>query len=117
MPVDALWTQKVQNMPMIARIWRGRVRPGLGHEYTAFLRERAIPDYRSIPGNLGAWVLAAGSTENNATEIITLSFWDSLDSIASFAGSDITIAKYYPEDQKYLMDFPERVEHYDLFER
>lgn len=101
---------------MIARIWRGRVQPGLGHEYVAFLRERAIPDYRSISGNLGAWVLH-GDAGENGTEVITLSFWDSLDSIERFAGTDNTIAKYYPEDQMYLVDFPERVEHYELFDR
>ena len=47
-------------------------------------------------------------------EVITLSFWDTREAIAAFAGEPIDRARYYPEDEAYLLDFPERVEHYDL---
>lgn len=100
---------------MIARIWHGKVRSELSDEYVRFLRARAIPDYRSVEGNRGAWVLANRGDE--FTEVITLSFWDSLESIKRFAGDPVDVAKYYPEDAGYLIDFPERVRHFELWEK
>lgn len=100
---------------MIARIWRGRVRRENADAYVTFLRERAIPDYDRVPGNRGAWVLRR-DTGSDETIVITLSFWDNQSSIEAFAGSDVTIAKYYPEDDAFLLDFPERVEHFELFD-
>jgi hypothetical protein len=35
--------------------------------------------------------------------------------IKNFAGTDFEKAKYYPEDKNYLIDFPERVVHYEVF--
>jgi hypothetical protein len=37
---------------MIARLWHGRVPTARADAYAAFLEMRAVPDYRSIPGNL-----------------------------------------------------------------
>jgi hypothetical protein len=42
---------------MIARIWHGRVLSEKSAEYRAFLAARAIPDYRSTPGNRGVYLL------------------------------------------------------------
>jgi heme-degrading monooxygenase HmoA len=47
-------------------------------------------------------------------DVLTLSFWDSLESIARFAGEPIERARYYPQDENYLLDFPEAVEHFDV---
>jgi hypothetical protein len=41
-----------------------------------------------------------------------LSWWDGWDSIRGFAGDDIEAAKYYPEDEEYLIDQEEIVRHY-----
>jgi len=38
-------------------------------------------------------------------QFVTLSFWESRDAIVAFAGTDIEAAKYYPEDEKYLLEF------------
>lgn len=100
---------------MIARIWRGRVRRGKADEYVRFLRERAIPDYRSVEGNRGAFVLRR-DVSGDETSVITLSFWESIRAIERFAGADYAVAKYYPEDDAFLLDFPEHVEHYELFD-
>jgi len=34
---------------------------------------------------------------------MTLSFWESRGAIVALAGADIEVAKYYPEDEKYLL--------------
>lgn len=97
---------------MIARVWRGRVRPGLLAEYRRYVADACLPDYRATPGNLGAYVLTKEGVDHG--DVITLSFWDSYESIARFAGKDIERARYYPEDPNFLLDFPERVEHFDV---
>jgi heme-degrading monooxygenase HmoA len=47
-------------------------------------------------------------------EFLTLSFWDSEDAIRGFAGEDIGKAVFYPEDDSYLVDREERVQHYEV---
>ncbi len=96
---------------MIARVWRGRTRAADLATYRRYVEETGLSDYFRTAGNRGAFIFTR--IENEVGEIVTLSFWDSLDSIRAFAGDDINKARYYPEDEKYLLDFPEFVEHYD----
>jgi hypothetical protein len=97
---------------MIARIWRGRVRSGLLSEYRGYIAKTGLADYQATPGNRGAYMLTRDC--DGYGEVITFSLWDDLQSIVAFAGDDVTLARYYPEDQRFLLDFPERVEHYDV---
>jgi heme-degrading monooxygenase HmoA len=97
---------------MIARLWHGRVPSSKAEAYRAFLNARAIPDYRSIPGNLSVHVLER--REGDVTHFITLTFWEGLDAIRAFAGEDLERAKYYPEDAGFLLEFEPGVVHYDV---
>lgn len=97
---------------MIARLWHGRVPTDKAAAYRDFLNRRAIPDYRSVAGNLSVHVLQR--PDGDVTHFVTLTFWDSLDAIRNFAGEDLEQAKYYPEDQGYLLEFEPRVIHYDV---
>ena len=42
---------------MIFRMWHGVTSRSKADAYEAFLEQRAIPDYRSVPGNLSVEVL------------------------------------------------------------
>jgi heme-degrading monooxygenase HmoA len=97
---------------MIARLWHGRVPSSKAEAYRAFLNARAIPDYRSIPGNLSVHVLER--REGDVTHFMTLTFWESLDAIRAFAGEELERAKYYPEDARFLLEFEPGVVHYDV---
>ncbi len=97
---------------MIARVWRGRVHSGMLDEYRAYIGQTGLTDYRATPGNQGAWMFTREC--DGYGEVITVSLWDREESIAPFAGEDLTKARYYPEDERFLLDFPERVEHYDV---
>jgi heme-degrading monooxygenase HmoA len=97
---------------MIARMWHGRVPTSKANAYAAFLRERAIPDYRSVKGNLSVSILER--QEGEVTSFITLTFWESLDAIRGFAGKDAEVAKYYPEDRDFLLEFEPTVVHYEV---
>lgn len=98
---------------MIARIWHGRVRANDLHDYAGYVASTGIQEYKATPGNRGAFLLA--KTEGDVAHVVTLSFWESLDAIRAFAGPDATLARYYPLDERYLLEFPERVEHFEIF--
>ena len=95
----------VLQVTMIARIWRGRVRPGLLEEYRSYIEGTGLRDYAQTPGNRDAYMLTREGPEYG--EVTTLSFWDNEAALSAFAGDDITRARYYPEDQRFLVDFPE----------
>ena len=97
---------------MIARMWHGRVPTSKAKEYHEFTNGRAIPDYQSVKGNLSVYVLER--QDGDVTHFITLTFWDNLESTKGFAGQDINVAKYYPEDKNILLGFEPTVVHYEV---
>lgn len=78
----------------------------------AYVQATGIVGYKKTPGNLGA-IIATRDIDAQRTEIVTLSWWQDEASIKAFAGSDISRARYYPEDGRYLLTRPEIVQHYD----
>ncbi|MFE3448865.1 antibiotic biosynthesis monooxygenase family protein [Nonomuraea sp. NPDC059194] len=100
---------------MIARIWHGTTPIEKSAAYLRLMREVAIPDYRSTPGNRAAYVLHR--EEDGVAHFCTLTFWDSEESIAAFAGDDVTVAKYYDFDGDYLLAKEPRVTHYHLYDQ
>jgi heme-degrading monooxygenase HmoA len=97
---------------MIARLWHGVTRADQAEAYAAFLRDRALPDYRAVPGNQAAYVLRR--IEGGEAHFVTLTFWSSPEAIQAFAGPQIEQAKYYPEDSGFLLSFEPTVLHYDV---
>ena len=97
---------------MISRMWHGRVPTSKAKAYREFLNSRAIPDYRSVEGNLSVHILERA--EGEITHFITLTFWKNLDVIKTFAGQDVEAAKYYPEDKDFLLEFEPKVVHYEV---
>jgi heme-degrading monooxygenase HmoA len=93
-------------------MWHGRVPTNKAQAYRAFVNNRAIPDYRSVPGNISVHILER--KEGEITHFITMTFWENLDAIRGFAGDDIERAKYYPEDQDFLIEFEPNVVHYEV---
>ena len=96
----------------IMREWRAEVRRALKDEYVAYVKATGIAGYRQAPGNLGALV-ATRDIDAERTEIVTLSWWKDEASIKAFAGSDISRARYYPEDDRFLLTRPDTAQHYD----
>lgn len=100
---------------MMFRMWHGTTARGKADGYGRFLVERAIPDYRSVPGNLDVSILRRD--EGDLSHFLTITHWVSEDAIRAFAGSDVLRAKYYPEDQDYLLEFEPSVQHYGVVAR
>jgi heme-degrading monooxygenase HmoA len=97
---------------VIARLWHGRTHLERADAYAAFLNERAIPDYRGIPGNVAVHVLRRD--EGRVTHFYTFTLWESLEAIRNFAGSPIEQAKYYPEDRDFLLEFEPQATHWEV---
>ena len=97
---------------MIARIWHGVTAAAKSEEYLDYLNETGVPDYRATEGNRGVYVLRR--VEDDRAHFLTVSFWGSMEEIKGFAGPDPEKARYYPEDEEYLLDFEPGVEHYEV---
>ncbi|HEY3473168.1 MAG TPA: hypothetical protein VGK56_01085 [Anaerolineales bacterium] len=94
------------------RMWHGKVPASKAGAYLQFLNARAIPDYQSMEGNLSVHILERN--EGAITHFITLTFWKDFESIRAFAGDDLEAAKYYAEDQDFLIEFEPHVLHYEV---
>jgi heme-degrading monooxygenase HmoA len=98
---------------MIARIWRGWIATERVDDYVAYIEKTGIAEYRRTLGNLGAQMLTR-DLDDGRTEVLTLSWWASVESIRGFAGDDIEVAKFYPQDDEYLVDRETTVTHYQV---
>ena len=95
---------------MIARMWHGRVPLAKADAYTAYVEATGLADYRATPGNRGAWLLRRDA--GAVAHFTTLTFWDSVAAIVAFAGDDYERARYYPEDDAYLLEREPHVRHF-----
>ena len=101
--------------PLIARLWHGAVPAAKGDDYAAYLRRTGVTECRATPGNCGVEVLRR--TVGDEAHFVFISFWDSMDAIRTFAGDNVEVAHYYPEDRDYLLELEPTVQHYEVSER
>lgn len=97
---------------MIARLWSGRVPNDKASAYVKLMHDIAIPDYRRVSGNQGAWCLHRVDGEHTVVSMLT--FWIDYAAIERFAGTPIDTAKYYDFDPGFLVEMTPRVEHYEV---
>ncbi len=97
---------------MIARMWHGVTAAERADEYLDYLNETGVPDYRETEGNRGVYVLRR--IEGDKAHFLTVSFWGSIEEVKAFAGPDPEKARYYPEDEGFLLEFEPQVKHYDV---
>ena len=98
-------------MPVL-REWRAEVRRALKDEYVQYVSDTGLKAYLHTPGNLGA-AIAVRDLDAERSEIVTLSWWIDIKAIEAFAGADIGRARYFPEDDRFLLTRPECVNHYE----
>lgn len=98
----------------ITRIWHGITQVSDAEAYLQYVKETGLRDYKMVRGNLSAKILRR--VEDDICHFLTITEWDSYESIKAFAGKDFEKARYYEEDGKYLLEFEEKVVHYETFE-
>jgi hypothetical protein len=52
--------------------------------------------------------------EDDRAHFLMVSFWESIEAIKRLAGSNPERARYYPEDEVFLLNFEPTVEHYEV---
>jgi heme-degrading monooxygenase HmoA len=97
---------------MIARAWHGRVPESKADAYHQYLLRTGLADYASTPGNRGVFVFRR--IEKGECHFLLTTLWDSIDAIKQFAGDEYERARYYPEDDDYLLDREPFVTHYEV---
>lgn len=100
-------------MKIITRIWHGTTKAEHADIYLKYVEETGLRDYRNVEGNLSAKVLRR--LDGDICHFLTVTEWDSYNSIKKFAGNEFEKARYYDEDNKYLLEFEEKVTHYETF--
>jgi heme-degrading monooxygenase HmoA len=78
-----------------------------------YVLETGAGGYESTPGDLGYQILLR-DLGDGTSEVTTLSWWRSMDAIRVFAGAEPEIALYYPQDDRFLLERPEHVEHHTV---
>ncbi|MET0989448.1 MAG: hypothetical protein ABWY54_02250 [Glaciihabitans sp.] len=96
----------------VVRMWTGWIRSADRAQYAAYLEATGLREYRETPGNRGAFAMFR--EEGDRTEVTTVSFWNDRNSITAFAGDDISVARFYPEDDEYLLERDTHTRHYHL---
>jgi heme-degrading monooxygenase HmoA len=110
---EPYWSdQRRRRQIVIARVWTGRTRVEDYDTYMAYLEESGVAALRATPGNQGVMVLRR--LHGAEAEFSVMSFWDSLDDVKAFAGEDVDAARYFPDDERYLLDFPPRLKHFEV---
>ena len=100
---------------MIARIWHGSTNEVDADDYLEYLNNTGIPDYLATEGNHGAYVLRR--IQGDTAHFLLVSLWESLEVIKAFAGEDTEKARYYPKDERFLLELEPTVTHYDVLRR
>jgi hypothetical protein len=101
---------------MISRIWHGWTKPENADAYESLLRHEifvGIKD-RQIEGYHGIQLLRR--SVGSEVEFITIMWFDSLDSVRTFAGEDYEAAVVPPSARKVLDHFDARSQHYEVIE-
>jgi heme-degrading monooxygenase HmoA len=98
---------------VIVRMWRGWTAADRQDEYVDYLNRTGVRDLRATAGNRGVFVLHR-PVEDERAEFVVLSLWDSRGAIVAFAGEDIEVARFYPEDDEFLVQREWTCAHYDV---
>jgi heme-degrading monooxygenase HmoA len=95
------------------RLWHGEVAIDKADDYEQFMIERAAPDYSSVEGLLNLYFQRKDDTDK--THFLLVTIWDCLESMKKFSGADPEIAKYYPEDDVFLLEKEKHSAVYNTF--
>ena len=96
----------------IARLWEGGTRASDADRYVEYLRQTGLADYERSAGNKG--VLALRRLVGDRADFLLLIFWESEAAVRGFAGEPIERARFYPEDDTFLVRREETARHFQL---
>jgi hypothetical protein len=92
--------------PRIARIWRGRTTAARADEYARYLYEHGIRPLEEKA--LGVQMLR--EDRDGESEFVTISYWESVEAMSRFAGSDPRRIHHLERDAEFLIELPRGVQ-------
>ena len=92
--------------PRIARIWRGRTTRERADDYEPYLYETGIKPLEEKA--LGVQLLR--EDRESESEFVTISYWESVEAMAVFAGEDPTRVHHLERDPEFLIELPRSVQ-------
>ncbi|MEE2689927.1 MAG: antibiotic biosynthesis monooxygenase [Pseudomonadota bacterium] len=98
---------------MILRTWHGRTKREDADAYEKFTVERAGSDYPSVAGFRKFYFTRRD--EGDVSHFFLVTVWDSLEAVKRFAGEEPEKAKYYPEDDRFLLEKEEHSFNHVIF--
>src|SRR2546423_15678039 len=104
-------SQSSSGSNLIARVWHGVTDAARADAYTDYLERTGARECRATPGNRGVYVLRR--VRQDRADFTFISLWESLDAIRRFAGADYEQARYFPEDDEFLVEREPFVDHLD----
>lgn len=101
---------------MISRVWHGYTTPENADVYENLLKEEIFTGIgnRHIEGYKGIQLFRRDVA--GEVEFITVMWFDSIDSVRTFAGEDYEAAVVPPKARAVLKRFDDRSQHYDVRE-
>jgi len=99
---------------MIIREWRGRADKRNVEAYPKHFRTKVVPELRQVAGFVGADL--SQRKLGDKVEFVVLTKWRSMEVIRGFAGDDVDKAVVEPGAVAALVDFDDRVSHYEVVE-
>jgi heme-degrading monooxygenase HmoA len=97
---------------VIARMWFGRTKAEDYDTYLSYLEESGVAALKETSGNRGVTVVRR--LDGDEAEFGVISFWDSIDDVKAFAGDDVDVARYFPDDERFLLEFTPRLKHFEV---
>ena len=97
---------------MIARLWHGWTTKENAGPYETLLRNKVLPGIHRVSGYGGAYLLKRAAPDG--VEFVTVTFFESLNAVRAFAGSDYEQAVVPPDARVLLKRFDERSTHYEV---
>lgn len=99
-------TNRSNLRPTIARIWRGRTTAARADEYARYLYEHGIRPLEEKA--LGVQMLREDRVTES--EFVTISYWESVEAMSRFAGSDPRRIHHLERDPEFLIELPSGVQ-------
>ena len=97
---------------MIARVWHGWTSQGSADAYERHLRTTVLPGIRRVKGYRGAHLFRRPDGEE--VEFVAITYFESLDAVRGFAGSDYEAAVISEEAGRLLSRYEKRAKHYTV---
>ena len=97
---------------MIARTWHGWTKTENAADYLAYLKKTELKCFRDEPGNVAALTLVR--EDEDRSHFMVISVWDGMEAVRGFAGDRPDRAVFYPDDDRFLIDRHDHVDHYKL---